>query len=232
MGLSGTMLGGSGTAWKRRIHVAPSMIKMVVFDMDGVLVNIDSSWRAVHRAFGVDNEKNYQRFMRGEIDFKEFMRSDIRLWGDAHISDVKGILDRAPLMKGADEAVRKLKRAGYRTAIISSGISILADRVRSQLGIDLSFSNILLSFGDGKLSGEGEEVVGLNDKLHVFRRLASMKGLTTKQCAVVGDSVFDKPLFEEAGFSIAFNAEDEGVKGAADVVVEDKDLRKILPYFT
>jgi hypothetical protein len=31
-------------------------LKMAVFDMDGVLVDIDSSWQLIHRAFGTDND--------------------------------------------------------------------------------------------------------------------------------------------------------------------------------
>jgi hypothetical protein len=34
-----------------------------------------------------------------------------------------------------------------------------------------------------------------------------------------------------AGFSIAFNPTDEHVKSSADVSIETKDLRDILPYF-
>ncbi|GAG35915.1 unnamed protein product, partial [marine sediment metagenome] len=55
------------------------LIKMVVFDLDGVLVDIDSSWQTIHRAFGVDNEENFQKHLRNEIDYREFMRSDIGL---------------------------------------------------------------------------------------------------------------------------------------------------------
>jgi phosphoserine phosphatase len=37
-------------------------------------------------------------------------------------------------------------------------------------------------------------------------------------------------MFRDAGFSIAFNADDVQVKKAADAVIEDKDLTKILAY--
>lgn len=85
---------------------------------------------------------------------------------------------------------------------------------------------------NGVLTGEGEEIVNLLNKATVLKRLALKERTTPRYCAIVGDSVFDIPLFKEAGLSIAFNASDERVKEAADVVVECKDLRKILPYFT
>ena len=205
-------------------------VEMVVFDLDGVLVDIDSSWQAIHAAFGVDNEENFQKHIHGQIDFKEFMRSDIRLWNGPHISRIRDVLDRAPLMKGASETVKILKTAGYKTAIISSGISVLAERIRCELGMDYCFSNRLLTDDSGLLTGDGEEVVGLFDKGKVLRHLASTAGISVEQCVVVGDGRFDVPLFREAGLSIAFNAKDESVREAADLAVDEKDLTRILPW--
>ncbi len=199
--------------------------------MDGVLVDIDSSWQFIHRMFHVDNSGNLKKYLRREIDYKEFMRRDIRLWGVVHIDQIKNILGKAPLMKGAKEVIPKLKKAGYKTAIISGGISILAERVQKELRIDYTLANRLVVDENGVLTGEGEELVNLLNKATALRRLALEERTTSRCCAIVGDSVFDIPLFKEAGLSIAFNASDERVKEAADVVVEYKDLKKILPYF-
>lgn len=204
-------------------------LKMVIFDLDGVLVDIDSSWQKIHETFRVNNEENFQKHLLGEIDFQEFMRSDIRLWNRAHISQIKNILDKVLLMKGATETLSSLKKTGYKTAIISSGVSILADRVKDELGIDYAFSNKLLTDKDGRLTGEGEEVVGLLNKGNVLNDLTLKEGIITKQCIVVGDSRYDVPLFKESGLSIAFNAKDDMTKETADWVIEEKDLRLILP---
>lgn len=205
-------------------------LKMVVFDMDGVLVDIDSSWQLIHRAFDTDNEKNFQRHLRGEINFREFMRSDIRLWDRPRIERIKSILDQAPIMASVPNLMDELKRVGYKTAIISSGISLLANRVKETLNLDYSYANILLTDGNGRLTGEGEEMVGLFSKGVALRKLAEEAGISTKQCAVIGDSRFDIPLFKEAGLSIAFNAKDEAVAKAADLVLDDKDVCKALPW--
>ena len=211
------------------MHKILKNIKLVVFDLDGVLVESESSWQALHDAFGVDNEENFQRYLRGEIDYREFMRSDIRLWGNASREEIVMMLGRVRLMNGAKETIEKLRRAGYKTAIISSGISLLADRVKDQLGIVRSYANSLRFDEDGRLTGEAEELVTLLNKDDVLKRLAASEGLEPLECAVVGDSKFDVAMFKEAGFSIAFNSKDELVKEAADSVVEEKDLRAILP---
>lgn len=205
------------------------LLRMVVFDMDGVLTDIDSSWQTVHRAFKVDNEANFQKHLRDEIDYREFMRSDIGLWGKPHITRITDILDQAPLMKGAKETVTTLRTMGIKTAIISSGILRLAERVREVLGIDHVYANKLLTDAAGYLVGEGEETVNLRNKGVILEKLCLMEGIQPAECAVVGDSRFDVPLFEKAGLSIAFNAQDLWVREAADRVIDDKDLRRILP---
>ncbi len=205
-------------------------LKMVIFDMDGVLVDIDSSWQLIHRAFGTDNERNFQRYLRGEIDFREFMRSDIKLWNRPKMERIKAILDRAPLMESVPDMMAELKRAGYKTAIVSSGISLLANRVKEILNLDYAYANMLLSDGDGWLTGEGEEVVGLLSKDAALSKLAEEAGVSIGQCAVIGDSRFDVPLFRDAGLSIAFNAKDATVTRAADLVLDDKDMCKALPW--
>jgi phosphoserine phosphatase len=205
---------------------------MVVFDLDGVLVDIDSSWGRIHKAFGVDNEVNFQKHLKEQIDFKEFMRSDIRLWNEPNIDKIKKILNEAPLMKGAIETVKELKKKGYKIAIISSGISILADRVKEELEIDYSYSNKLLVGDDGRLTGEGEEIVSLMNKDIVLQKMIEREGIDSKQCVTIGDSRFDIPLFVDSGLSIAFNPKDDLVREAADLVIEEPDLRKILPWLS
>lgn len=205
-------------------------IRIVVFDMDGVLVDIDSSWQFVHREFNVDNTENLRQFLNHEINYSEFMRKDIALWGKTNVSVIKNILAKVPLMTGANITVAELKKARYKTAIISAGISILAERIQHELKIDYVFANRIVVDENGALTGEGEEIVNPLNKIAVLRELVLMEDATLQQCAVIGDTVFDVPMFRDAGFSIAFNTDDVQVKKAADAVIEDKDLTKILPY--
>lgn len=206
------------------------LIKMVVFDLDGVLVDIDSSWQTIHRAFGVDNEENFQKHLRNEIDYREFMRSDIGLWGNPNATRIRRILDRVPLMKGVRDVLDALRMRKLKTAIISSGVLMLAERIKEELGIDHVFANRLLTDDEGRLLGEGEEFVTLRNKDVVLERLCRAEAVRLEDCAVVGDSRFDISLFEKAGFSIAFNAQDRVITEAADVIIEEKDMKLILPW--
>lgn len=206
-------------------------ISVIVFDMDGVLVDIGSSWDFVHKAFGINGRENFERYLHGEFDYLEFMRKDIGLWGCVHVDRIRKILDQVPLMKGTKYTISTLRKNGYVTAIISSGLKILAEKLKQKLELDYIFANSLILDKNGFLTGEGNSVVELWDKKLVLQRLLKILEIKPNQCAAVGDSIFDISLFDSVGFSIAFNSKDERVKKSADVTIENKDLRTILPYF-
>ena len=199
--------------------------------MDGVLVKTQSSWTSVHKVFDVDERETFERYLRGEFDYLEFMRKDIGFWGHVHINRIQTILNKVPIMSGAEDTFRVLHKEGHVTAIISSGISILAEKLKKKLGIHHVFANELLKDEKGFLTGEGNPVVPLWEKATVLHRLLKTLSIEPEQCAVVGDSIFDVPLFDLAGFSIAFNSKDKRVNNVADATIESDDLRDILPHF-
>jgi phosphoserine phosphatase len=199
--------------------------------MDGVLVDIESSWEFIHKAFRIDGRENFERYLRGEFDYREFMRKDIGLWGRVHVDQIRKILDQVPIMKGTEKTVSMLQNNGYITAIISSGLSILAEKLKRKFGLDYVFANNLIIDKKGFLTGEGNPLVELWNKKKVLQNLLKILEIKPNHCAVVGDSIFDVPLFDVVGFSIAFNSRDERVKKSADVSIESKDLRTILPHF-
>ena len=200
--------------------------------MDGVLVQTVSSWVAVHDYFDVSNETNARRFFDGTIDEMEFIRSDVGLWqsrkGDVSVDDIRHILNAVPLMKGAKETVGALKKMGIKTAIISGGIDILADRVREETGIDLSFANGLKSDMEGRLTGEGILRVKISDKGECARSVMSTLNIGMDECASVGDTLSDVPLFRNTRVGIAFNPTNSAVEEEADYTVRGDNLALIL----
>jgi phosphoserine phosphatase len=204
-------------------------IVLVVFDMDGVLVDIRSSWQFIHERFGAENSDSMRRYLEGEISYLELMKRDIALWGRVHIDRIRQILSTVPLMPGATEMMSCLKQSKLRTAIISAGVSILAERLQTILGLDHVFANKILTDQNGFVTGEGQEIVSLLDKASTLNRLASEENIDLNQCVVVGDSVYDIALFGKAGVGIAFNPDSEKVSESADIVITKKDLREVLP---
>ncbi|HVL88022.1 MAG TPA: HAD family phosphatase [Candidatus Thermoplasmatota archaeon] len=207
----------------------------VLFDMDGTLVDRHSSWEWVHHSLGIDNEGVLQAFLRGEFDEVEFVRRDLARWKQAglgHRRELEATLAKLALIDGAKELVAELSRRGTKTAIVSGGLDILAKRVCEETGIGAYLANGVLFDHDGRLLDDGFVNVPVLDKGRPIPRLLADLGATPGRCAAVGNSSQDVPMFRAAGFGVAFNPSDDDVRKAADVVVEEKDLRLLIPILT
>lgn len=210
------------------------MARLVVFDMDGVLADVESSWVYVHRHFGVNNDQSLYAYLRGEIDDLEFIRRDIGLWKAKDPSVTSGkireILKGVPIMPGAREAIEGLRGRGVRTAIVSAGIDLLSERIADELGIDRQLANGLAADGRGRLSGEGTLRVRLMDKGDAVVEVMDDLRMHSDDVVAVGNSQYDVSMFSKVGKGIAFMPSDEEVRERADEVVDEKDLAQILHY--
>ncbi len=200
--------------------------KLVAFDMDGTLVEEYSSWGSIHQHFGTAPQalKNLEAWDRGEIDYPEFMRRDTLLWGpQMKLSQVDEILSEFNLMPGAPEVTSALRERGYHMAILTGGLSVLAERVADQLGIEHILANGLEVDERGYLTGEGIFRVDPLRKYEALEGLAKQLGFTLGDCVAVADSKYDVSLFEKVGMGIAIG-DDETLAAAADAAIGDLKL--------
>jgi len=208
-------------------------IKLVFFDMDGVIADTISSWKHIHDYFGTSNEQSVDDYLRGNIDDLEFIKRDVSLWKAAdsltNKDVIQNILFDIPLMKGAEECIAFLRKNNIKTAIVSAGLDILAEKVAEELGINYVFANGIKQDKMGRLTGEGILQVQLIYKDKNVKNLAKKLEVPLENCAAIGNSCFDIPMFETSGLGIAFNPEDECVRKSADIIVEGKDLSKVIP---
>jgi phosphoserine phosphatase len=210
------------------------VLRLVALDMDGTLVDVASSWGAVHDHFGDTNVDGLRQFMNGEIDDAEFIRSDIRIWWkhrpDLTVDEIEGILAGVPLMPGAASLIDGLRAQGIQTAIVSGGLDLLAYRVARELRIDLALANGLRVDAQGRLTGEGIVRVPVHEKEGVLARLQEQLKVTPDESAAIGNSEIDVGLFRRCRIGVAFRPADETVRTGATVIVEEKDLALVLPY--
>jgi phosphoserine phosphatase len=205
-------------------------IKLIAFDLDGVLVDGFGSWWEVHKAVGTleKSREHAKEYYSGAITFDAWAEKDVGLWLGMDITKIRQAVDDIKLMPGIDETLPALKKK-YKLAIISGGLQDLADRIKKKYGIEYAVAN-RLKVEDGKVSGI-DQIVDFKGKGKILEEIASAYGIRPDECAAVGDYINDIPMFDAAGYAIAFNPKNQEVIEHADETVYEKDLRKILHYF-
>lgn len=205
-------------------------IKLIAFDLDGVLVDGYGSWWEVHKALGTleKSREHAKEYYAGAITFDVWAEKDVELWRGTDITRITKAVEKIELMNGIDETLPALKKK-YKLAIISGGLQDLADRIKRKYGIEHAVAN-KLKVKDGKVAGI-DQVVDFKGKGRILGEIAATYGIKPDECAAVGDYINDIPMFDAAGFAIAFNPKNQEVIQHADETVYEKDLRKILQYF-
>jgi len=206
--------------------------KLVVFDMDGVLIDHVSSWTWVHDKMEVNNDEAFELFKKGKISEIEFIRRDIGLWlnkyPNVRMTDIISALHDIPLIQGIQETVATLSHNGIRSVIVSGGIEQAAQMIANEFMFDGHAANSILTHPDGRLTGEGKVNVDLGDKGIVTKEFMRMYGASREETVAIGNSYTDVRMLEAAGLAIAFNPIDDAVIDVADVVIKSDNISDVL----
>ena len=181
-------------------------IKVAFFDCDGTLTRVKSSWEYLHRRLNIwdNNADHYQALFReGKIDYHEFCRRDALLWRGLPVSRVVDVLGDIPYQEGSFEVIRNLKNRGIYTVILSTGLSLLVEKVKSDLGIDMALSNDLLA-ESGYLTGKMRVNVNYNEKGFLVKKILKGLGVVRAEACALGDGEGDTGMFEAVGLAIGF----------------------------
>ena len=203
------------------------MIKLVVFDLDNVIIDGEAI-DEIGKVANVEDDiaEITEKAMQGEIDFETSIKDRVQLLKGTSIEDVQKVADELPLMAGASETINALKEKDIDVAIISGSFDVVADEIKSKVGVETVYTNSF-TVEDGKLTGEVTGPLVSGNKLDVLKDHVEKAGITLDDVVAVGDGANDISMIESAGCGIAFNAKDS-VKEIADVVVDEKDLTKVL----
>ncbi|WP_409200020.1 phosphoserine phosphatase SerB [Methanobrevibacter sp. DSM 116169] len=203
------------------------MIKLVVFDLDNVIINGEAI-DEIGKLANVEDEISEitEKAMNGEIDFETSIKDRVKLLKDLPLDDVKNVVDNLPLMKGAKSAISSLKDDGYEVGIISGSFDIINDRLNDELNVDYIFTNSL-TVEDDKLTGEVTGPLVDGTKLDVLNSLIEDKDISLENVVAVGDGANDISMIEAVKYGIAFNAK-PAVKEVADVIIEENDLNNVV----
>lgn len=202
------------------------MIKLVVFDLDNVIIDGEAI-DEIGKLANVEEEiaEITEKAMQGEIDFETSIKDRVKLLEGTSMEDIQKVADELPLMMGAEESIKSLKDDDLKVAVISGSFDVVGDVIKEKLGLDYVFTNSF-TVEDGKLTGEVEGPLVSGSKLDVLKGLLEENDIDIEDVVAVGDGANDISMIEAAGLGIAFNAK-PSVKEIADVIVDEKDLSKV-----
>ena len=211
-----------------------SQFKLIAFDMDSTLINIECV-DEIADAAGRKAEVAAitEAAMRGEItNYKESLRQRVALLKGVKVAHMHEVLSaRLRLNPGAADLVRACKAAGMKVLLVSGGFTYFTDHVRDVLGIDWTRSNEL-ELEDGVLTGRmvdqaWGDICDGEEKRKMLLQTCAQLGINPQQAIAMGDGANDLPMMGEAGLSVAYHAKPK-VREQAMVAINSGGLDRLL----
>jgi phosphoserine phosphatase len=206
------------------------VFRAVLFDLDGTLTPVRSVWQHIHETLGLWEEearRHQEAFQSGAIDYEEFCARDAAHWAGRRESELRAIADRIPYRPGARELVDAAREAGALVGVVSTGLTLLADRVHRELGLAFTIANRLVA-ERGVLTGAVKVNVEHARKGDAVELFCRQFGVAPEEVVSVGDSDGDISMFERTGMSVAVHPASRRTAAAATLVHKDGSLAVLL----
>jgi phosphoserine phosphatase len=204
-------------------------LKLTIFDLDGTLKQARDPYVYLHQRLGTWDASQgfFSKGLAGELDYDEWLRLDAALWRGTSRATMEALFGENPYLPGARETVGALQRCGVRIALVSTGLSVHAEQVQAELGLDWIIANEIL-FENGLASGEARCRVPEGGKAQIVSRLQAEFGVHRDECLAVGDGTSDADMFACVRLGVAVHPSSDRVRAAAGLVIEEPDLRSLL----
>jgi HAD superfamily phosphoserine phosphatase-like hydrolase len=218
--------------------------KVVAFDLDGTLLHGKGyvwSWPLVWRYLKYEdglrrklfNEYVHNKSKTNRLWYKEWCDHSARLFRERGLTrnDFVEITKDLTPVEGLLETITALKQSGMKLAIVSGGIDVFLEEVIPNYKelFDYVYINKFRFNEQGVFEGVTATRYDFDGKATAVEEICAREGLSTDQAVFVGDGFNDAAVLGKVGRTIAFLPSSADMKNAY-AIVEEPDLRKILPY--
>lgn len=203
-------------------------MKLAVFDFDSTLMDGETlDIIAKETDYYEEIKEITAKGMRGELDFFESLTSRVALLEGMKLKKVNEICGSLPIMKGAKETIKELKKKNYKCVCFSGGFKNATSIFVEKLGLDGEFSNIFHTKKDILTGKVGGEMMFADSKGNMLLTLQRLLGISYENTLAIGDGANDLSMFKYAKNRVAFCSK-EILKKEANIIINEKDLRLII----
>jgi len=209
-------------------------MKIVFCDLEGTLID-DTAWNRIKTKFGAKelSDRYDKLYAEGKIGYEEWRRELVKIWKENKVSKQQFIneLKDYKLKPGVRKLISGLKEKGFKTIIITGAISVLAELIQKDLGIDEIYcGNEFIFDSDGIFQDikTHESYRRGQGKVHFIEKIISREGVDKKDCITIGgDDINDYWMMKELT-SFAVNPHLRQIQEIVDHNVDN--LIEILEY--
>lgn len=185
--------------------------KLIVFDVEGIIIPKNR-----YLLFEISRKVGFIGFMKmillgalyetGLLNLESTMKRIFVMFKGLSEKEADRLYRQIPLIPGVEKVFETLKKQGYMTALISSGIPTsavedLARKIGSKYAFGLETETI-----NGRLTGViGGDVLKSGGKAIVLKRILELEDLTEKECVVVADDRNNLSMFPFCSLRIGYN---------------------------
>ena len=145
-----------------------------------------------------------EQAMAGEIDFNASLVERVAALRGLTVEDMRSVAKRISLNEGAERVLRAVKHLGLKVALISGGFSFFTEYLRTKLGLDYAFGNVI-EMRDGVATGRlSQPVIDGEAKARILREIAAREKIHPEQVVAIGDGANDVAMLSQAGLGIAY----------------------------
>ena len=203
------------------------MKRLAFFDLEGTLVE-DTAWNHIKTKFGTKElSGEYDKlYAEGKVGFEEWRRELVKIWKKNKVTKQQFIdeLKDYKLKSGARELIQGLKEKGFKIILITGAISVLAELVKEDIGIDKIYCGHEFVFDKNGIFQDimTHESYGRGEgKIHFIREIISKENADKEECiAVGGDDINDYWMMKELN-SFAIKPHLERIKEVVDHEVDE-----------
>lgn len=189
-------------------EVAKRGRKLLISDMDSTMITVECIDELADFV-GKKSEVSRitERAMNGELNFEEALTERVALLVGLPQQALQECYDeRVKMMPGAKELLASFKAKGGHAVLVSGGFTFFTSRVRSNLGFDADYANIL-EVADGRLTGKVTlPILGKEAKLNTLQEYCKKLDISVGEVMAIGDGANDLPMLMAAGLGIAYHA--------------------------